>query len=64
MFLKKSKFLIYIFICLFILSLITPVYSFGINKDSIYVWSNNSDSIPTVSTTEEGTAESSQNNSR
>ena len=63
MFLKKSKSLIYILICLFVLSFIIPTYSFGINKDSIYVWSNNSDSIPTVSTNEE-TSESSQNNSR
>lgn len=63
MFFKKTKFLIYILLCLFFLSFIIPTYSFGINEDSIYVWSNNSDSIPTVSTNEE-TSESSQNNSR
>ena len=63
MFLKKSKSLIYILICLFVLGFIIPNYSFGINEESIYVWSNNSDSISTSSTPQES-SNSSQNDSR
>lgn len=63
MLLKKSKSLIYILIFLFVLSFIIPTYSFAINEESIYVWSNNSDSIPTSFTPQES-INSSQNNSR
>ena len=63
MFLKKFKFIIYIFILLFILNFTLPIISFAIDEDSIYVWSNNSSSVPT-STPNEETQIVSQNSSR
>ena len=47
MFYKKAKILIYITLFLLILSLIFTSYSFALDEDSIYVWSNNSSSVPT-----------------
>ena len=44
MLLKKSKILVYILLSLLILSFAT--YSLAFNEESIYVWSNNSSSIP------------------
>jgi hypothetical protein len=64
MFLKKTKILIYALVFLFLLSFTIPTFSFGIDKDSIYVWSNNSDFVPTSSNLTQETTESSQNNSR
>ena len=65
MILKKSKFLIYILLFLFVLNLIIPTYSFAIDEDSIYVWSNNSSSVSTANTsTEEIQNSNTENNSR
>ena len=64
MFLKKTKILIYALVFLFVLNFIIPTFSFAIGKDSIYVWSNNSDFISTSSNLTQETTESSQNNSR
>ena len=55
---KKENFLIYIILFIFALSFILPVYSFAVDEDSIYVWSNNSSSLPTATTS---TQEESQN---
>jgi len=58
MVLKKLKTLIYIILFVFALNFILPVYSFAIDKNSIYVWSNNSSSVSTSNTTTEKTMES------
>ena len=47
MFFKKFKFSIYINSFLIILSFIIPICSLALDKDSVYVWSNNSISVPT-----------------
>lgn len=52
MILKKSKILIYTFLFLLFINFAIPICSFATN-DSIYVWSNNSSSIPTTSSTSE-----------
>jgi len=64
MFLKKSKFLIYIFLSLFVLNFMLPVFSFAIDEDSVYVWSNNSSSVSTSITSTEETENSTQDISR
>ena len=62
---KKINFLIYIILFVFAFSFILPVCSFAIDEDSIYVWSNNSSSLPTASTpTEEEKQNTTQDNSR
>ena len=52
MFVRKLKIYIYILLFLLILNFIVPIYAYALDKDSIYVWSNNSSSIET-STTEQ-----------
>ena len=47
MFFKKFKVSIYIISFLLVLSFIIPICSFAIDKDSVYVWSDTSTSIPT-----------------
>ena len=47
MFLEKAKLFIYIILFFIIFSLIIPIYSFAIDEDSIYVWSNNTSSVST-----------------
>ena len=65
MLLKKEKLLIYIVLFISALSFILPVYSFAIDEDSIYVWSNSSSSLPTATTpVQEGTQNPTQDNSR
>ena len=65
MLLKKVKFLIYIILFVFTLTFILPVYSFAVDEDSIYVWSNNSASIPTATApAEEESQATTQDNSR
>lgn len=51
--LKKSKIFIYTVSLIFILNFIAPICSFAFDKDSVYVWSNNSSSVPTVNTSNE-----------
>lgn len=56
MFLKKNNILIYMTLTFILLSFIIPIYSFAISDESVYVWSNNSNSISTSispSTTEQ-----------
>ena len=47
MFFRKSKSLIYILLLSIVLHFIIPFASFALNKESVYVWSNNSSSVPT-----------------
>lgn len=47
LFIKKYRILIYIIVISFILSFLISTYSFAVNDKSIYVWSNNADSILT-----------------
>ena len=47
MFLKKNNLLIYMTLAFILLSFIIPTFSFAISDESIYVWSNNSNSIST-----------------
>ncbi len=62
---KKVKFLIYTILFVFALSFILPVCSFAVDEDSIYVWSNNSSSLPTATTpAEEETQNTTPDNSR
>lgn len=55
---KKINFFIYTVSFIFILNFIVPIYSFAFDKDSIYVWSNNSSSVPTVNTSNEEVTDS------
>ena len=64
MLLKKSKILIYMLLSLFFLNLMLPFYSFAIDEDSIYVWSNNSSSVSTSTTPTEENQTVTQDNSR
>ena len=50
MFLKKFKNLIYIILFIFIFNFLLPLYANAIDKDSIYVWSNDSSSVSTSTT--------------
>ena len=50
---KKSKILIYILLFLLVVTIIFPIYSLAIDEDSIYVWSNNTSSIPTANAAKE-----------
>ena len=59
MFLKKNNLLIYMTLAFILLSFIIPTFSFAISDESIYVWSNNSNSISTSispSTSEQNTS--------
>ena len=59
MFLNKNNFLIYMTLAFILLSFIIPTFSFAISDESIYVWSNNSNSISTSispSTSEQNTS--------
>lgn len=47
MFFRKSKLFIYIFLLSIFLHFIIPFASFALDKDSVYVWSNSSSSVPT-----------------
>lgn len=47
MFLKKNNLLIYMTLAFILLSFIIPTFSFAISDESVYVWSNNSNSIST-----------------
>jgi len=64
MFSKKSKILIYMILSLFILNFILPIYSFAIDNDSIYVWSNTSSSVSTSTVPTEEPENVNQDNSR
>ena len=67
MFFRKSKLLIYIFLLSIVLHFIIPFTSFALDKDSVYVWSNNSSLVPTSispNSNEENTNTTSQDTSR
>lgn len=57
MLIKKNKALVFVILFLFVFSLFIPVISYGIDTDSIYVWSNNSSSVPTSNTTTDSSEE-------
>ena len=67
MFVKKFRISIY-FIILFVIfiNLVYPLFSYAIDQDGIYVWSNNSSSISTSTNSSEKTTKNSisQDNSR
>ena len=62
MLLRKLNYLIYILLISLVLNFIIPIYSLAIDEESIYVWSNNTSSISTSTTTEE-TQSTTQDNS-
>ncbi len=65
MHIKKYKILVYIISFFMVLSLFIPVVSYGIDTDSIYVWSNSSSSVSTSSTsTDDSEDETAEDNSR
>ena len=50
MFVRKIKIFIYILVFAFILNFVFPIYAYALDKNDIYVWSNNSSSIETSTT--------------
>ncbi len=64
---RKIKIFLYISLLVFILNLIIPIYTCAVDKDSIYVWSDNSSSLSTsnsVSTESTDDKTTNQENSR
>lgn len=64
MLIKKNKALVFVILFLFIFSLFIPVVSYGIDTDSIYVWSNNSSISTSSTTTDNSEEEMAQDSSR
>ena len=62
MFFNKLKILIYILMFTLVLNFILPVFSYALDKDSIYVWSNSTSSITTSNTTDQDDLKNSETN--
>lgn len=64
---KNFKALIYIILFIFTLVFVAPLYTYAIDEDSIYVWSNNSSTVSTSNTPDSSSIEdinTAQDNSR
>lgn len=64
---KFFKTLIYIILFIFTLTFVAPLYTYAIDEDSIYVWSNNSSTVSTSNTPDTSSIEdinTAQDNSR